>query len=228
MPSPRTTRQDIHEILCKTLKVNEIFFSLQGETRFIGLPTIFIRLTGCPLRCNYCDTDYAFHDGEKITIENILQNISNYRSRYVTVTGGEPLAQKHCHDLLTLLCDEGFEVSLETSGAICVEHVDERVYKILDIKTPASGESDKNNFNNLQYIKESDQIKFVIVDKFDYQWSRDIIKEHQLNERCEILFSPAYETLDPEKLAGWILQDQLPVRMQIQLQTYIWGDVPGR
>ncbi len=228
MSTPHTSHQDINETLCKTLKVNEIFFSLQGETGFAGLPTIFIRLTGCPLRCCYCDTAYAFHAGKKLRIDTILQQISAYRTRFVTVTGGEPLAQKNCHDLLSMLCDEGYVVSLETSGAIAIDRVDERVHKILDLKTPGSGECGKNLYDNLQHLNQEDQVKFVILDEADYNWSQDIITEHQLNERCEVLLSPVHDKLAATTLADWILRDQLPVRLQIQLHKYLWGDVPGR
>lgn len=211
-----------------TLKINEIFFSIQGESTFVGLPTIFIRLTGCPLRCQYCDTEYAFHDGEKMSIQSILQNISNFRSRFVTVTGGEPLAQKSCLTLLTQLCDEGYQVSLETSGAMDVAEVDERVSKIIDIKTPGSKESEKNRFDNLKYIKPDDEIKFVICNRDDYLWTKKTIQEHQLTERCEILLSSSHDELSPTDLADWVIEDQLTVRLQLQMHKYLWGDSPGK
>lgn len=216
------------EVLTKTLRINEIFFSLQGETSKSGLPTAFIRLTGCPLRCSYCDTEYAFHNGEKLTVGQIMQTVSGYRARHVTVTGGEPLAQKTCHDLLDHLCNEGFEVSLETSGAMDISAADPRVSKILDLKTPASGESDKNRYENLEYLNQKDSIKLVICNRNDYEWARKLLSERQLNEFCEVLFSPSHNELDAKRLADWILEDSLPVRFQIQLHKYLWGDVPGK
>ena len=212
----------------KTLVINEIFFSLQGESSFTGLPTIFIRLTGCPLRCQYCDTEYAFHEGNRITIRNILLEISRYRTRHVTVTGGEPLAQRGCFDLLSQLCDDGYHVSLETSGVVDIATVDERVCKILDIKTPGSGEAGKNRWGNFKYLVATDQIKFVICDEADYEWSKTMINDYQLHERCSVLLSPSHNQLEAARLAEWVLRDQLPVRFQIQLHKYLWGDVPGR
>ena len=216
------------EVLAKTLKVNEIFFSLQGETSKTGLPTAFIRLTGCPLRCSYCDTEYAFYEGENKSIGEILQVISEYRTRHVTVTGGEPLAQKNCAALLKQLCDEGYDVSLETGGAVSVAAVDPRVARILDLKTPASGEESKNRLENLDYLTAKDQIKFVICDEDDYQWAERTLRQHRLHERCEVLFSPAHNQMDAALLAEWILRDRLPVRFQIQLHKYLWGDERGR
>jgi len=216
------------EVSSKTLRINEIFLSLQGETSKTGLPTAFIRLTGCPLRCSYCDTEYAFHNGDRLTIAQILQTISTYRTRHVTVTGGEPLAQKTCHDLLEQLCNEDFEVSLETSGAMDISSVDPRVKKILDLKTPASGESDKNRYENLEYITEQDEIKLVICNRDDYEWARKVLADKQLNEYCEVLFSPSHNELDAKRLADWILEDRLPVRFQIQLHKYLWGNIPGK
>lgn len=210
------------------LKLTEIFYSLQGETKTAGLPTIFIRLTGCPLRCQYCDTAYAFSGGKNSTIAEILKSISIYKSRYVTVTGGEPLAQKECLLLLSQLCDCGYFVSLETSGALDISKVDPRVVKIVDIKTPASLESKKNNFENIKYILPHDQIKFVICDRSDYEWSKKIIDQFGLYEKCEIIFSPNYQQISYADLADWILADQLSVRFQVQLHKVIWGDVPGR
>ncbi len=210
------------------LKITEIFFSLQGETRTTGLPTVFIRLTGCPLRCQYCDTAYAFSGGSNYSVDEIIQNIEKYSTKYVTVTGGEPLAQKECLILLTALCDRGYLVSLETSGALDVSEVDSRVVKIIDIKTPGSLESSKNNFENIQHIKPHDQLKFVICDQHDYDWSKKIIAQFELDKKCEILFSPSYQQLNYGTLADWILRDQLPVRFQVQLHKVIWGDVPGR
>ena len=219
---------DRKQIGLRTLKVNEIFFSIQGETTRSGLPTVFIRLTGCPLRCAYCDTAYAFYQGKAISINDILREAARYRTKYVTVTGGEPLAQKSCTDLLRLLCDEGYQVSLETSGALDISGVDERVARIVDIKTPGSGEAEKNRLENLSGLMAHDQTKFVICDRRDYEWARDMLHDMQLNERCEILFSPSHGQLDAALLAGWILEDQLPVRLQIQLHKYLWGDVPGK
>ena len=216
------------EVLVRTLIVNEIFLSIQGESSLSGLPTVFVRLTGCPLRCQYCDTAYAFTAGEKMCIVDILQTISGYRTRHVTVTGGEPLAQKDCPELLNLLCDEGYQVSLETSGAIGVSAVDERVVKILDLKTPGSGETAKNRYENLDFLSPRDEIKFVICDRADYDWSKNKLAEYRLNERCQVLFSSSHEQLPARQLADWILADRLPVRLQIQLHNYLWGDVPGR
>ena len=215
--------------MASTLKINEIFYSIQGETSFSGLPTVFIRLTGCPLRCGYCDTEYAFYEGEKISIADILRKTASYRTRFVTVTGGEPLAQKNCLNILHLLCDEGYQVSLETSGAIDLADVDSRVCKIVDIKTPGSGEEAKNRWDNLKHINTTDQIKFVICGRKDYDWARGKMNEHKLQDRCsEILFSPSHEQLDVTQLADWILEDQLPVRLQIQLHKYLWGNIAGK
>ena len=211
-----------------TLQINEIFFSIQGETSRAGLPTIFIRLTGCPLRCVYCDTEYAFYDGEKMALAEIMEQISTYKTRQVTVTGGEPLAQKNCRHLLTMLCDEGYDVSLETSGALDIQDIDCRVARIVDLKTPASGEVDKNLYGNLQHLTTNDQVKFVICDREDYQWSKEKLTEYKLNDQCEVLFSGSYGEIQTSQLADWILEDQLPVRLQIQLHKYLWGDVPGK
>jgi 7-carboxy-7-deazaguanine synthase len=210
------------------LKLTEIFFSLQGETNTVGLPTIFIRLTGCPLRCGYCDTAYAFSGGTNYTIDDIIQNIEKYSTKYVTVTGGEPLAQKECIPLLKKLCDLNYRVSLETSGALDIAEVDSRVIKILDIKTPGSLEVTKNKFDNLSHLLPHDQIKFVICDRNDYEWSKKIMDQFQLKNKCDILFSPSYQQLKYADLADWILADQLSVRMQVQLHKVIWGDVRGR
>lgn len=209
------------------LKITEIFYSLQGEAKNVGLPTVFIRLTGCPLRCAYCDTAYAFSGGEWMEIDDIIAQARQYNTSFVTVTGGEPLAQKSCIDLLSRLCDAGLDVSLETSGAILIDKVDPRVVKILDIKTPASTEDAKNKFENIAYLQNDDQVKFVICDESDYLWSRQIIEQYDLVDRCEILFSPSHGQLDAKILADWILRDQLKVRFQIQLHKYLWGDIPG-
>lgn len=228
MSSPESLGKKLDQVLSYTLTVNEIFYSIQGETAFTGLPTVFVRLTGCPLRCQYCDTEYAFNHGFKFTIKDILAEVSKFRSRYVTVTGGEPLAQKNCPELLSVLCDEGYQLSLETSGAIDISRVDERVSRILDIKTPASGEVKRNKYDNFKYLTDHDQIKFVICGREDYLWAKQLIQDHQLNERCEILMSPSHEQLDAGLLADWVLEDQIPVRIQVQLHKYLWGNVPGR
>jgi len=211
-----------------SLKVNEIFFSLQGEVRTAGAPTVFIRLTGCPLRCRYCDTEYAFTGGERLTIADILARAGEYGTRLVTVTGGEPLAQKDTPAWLTALCDAGYAVSLETSGSLDVRPVDPRVSIVLDIKTPGSGESERNRLDNLKLLGAKDQIKFVICDRADYEWSRDFIATHNLTRICEIWLSPVAGQLSPGELADWILQDRLQVRLQLQLHKLLWGDERGR
>lgn len=210
------------------LRVTEIFFSLQGETRTVGLPTVFVRLTGCPLRCGYCDTAYAFQGGAWHEIDAILEQVAQYKARYVTVTGGEPLAQKACHELLSRLCDAGYEVSLETSGALDVSEVDPRVVKVVDIKTPGSGEEAKNLFSNMDHLLVHDQVKFVICDRTDYDWSKKMMRQYTLPERCQVLFSPSFQQQPAGELADWILQDQLNVRLQIQLHKFLWGDAQGR
>lgn len=209
------------------LRISEIFYSLQGESRTVGFPTVFVRLTGCPLRCHYCDTEYAFTGGEMLSLEEILEKIKSYKAHYITVTGGEPLAQKDCLELMTLLCDQGYSVSLETSGAMDVSGVDQRVVKVMDLKTPKSGEMTKNKWENLEFLEIKDQIKFVLCDRQDYDWARMKISEHELDSICEILMSPSYEQLDPTDLANWILEDNLKVRMQLQLHKLLWGDKPG-
>ena len=210
------------------LRITEIFFSLQGEASTVGIPTIFIRLTGCPLRCQYCDTSYAFQGGEWQTTREILAAIQQYPTRYVTVTGGEPLAQKNCLSLLTQLCEQDYRVSLETSGAIDLCSVDARVSKVMDIKTPGSGESEKNLQQNIACLTGNDQIKFVICDRQDYEWSKQYLGGINLPEQCEVLFSASASQIEPDKLADWILADGLPVRFQIQLHKYLWGDSQGR
>ncbi len=209
------------------LRISEIFFSLQGETRLIGLPTAFVRLTGCPLRCSYCDTSYAFSGGQNFSIAEILSQVAQYAPHYVTVTGGEPLAQKNCLPLLTALCDAGYEVSLETSGALDIGAVDARVMRVLDIKTPASGEEAKNRWGNLPLLTPHDEIKFVLCDENDYLWAKQILQQHRLAERCEVVFSPAHGALNGTRLAEWILRDRLPVRMQLQLHKLLWDDAAG-
>jgi 7-carboxy-7-deazaguanine synthase len=209
-------------------RVTEIFYSLQGETRTVGLPTVFVRLTGCPLRCTFCDTAYAFHGGTKMDIGDIVSQVQSYQPRYVTVTGGEPLAQKSCFPLLTALCDLGVEVSLETSGAIDIKDVDPRVVCVMDLKTPGSGEESKNRYDNIALLKSTDQLKFVICDREDYDWACRKMTEFDLTKQCEILFSPIHGQLQPADLADWIVEDNLPVRLQVQLHKYLWNDEPGR
>ena len=209
------------------LKITEIFYSLQGEARDVGLPTVFVRLTGCPLRCDYCDTAYAFTGGEWMDVAAVIEEVKQYDTSHVTVTGGEPLAQKSCIELLRQLCDLDYDVTLETSGAILVDGVDERAVKVLDVKTPGSNEDSKNKLENFALLDANDQIKFVICDEDDYNWSKQFIQEHQLEDKCEILFSPSYGQLDAVTLADWVLKDQLNVRFQIQLHKYLWGDRPG-
>ncbi len=211
-----------------TVRITEIFYSLQGETDRSGLPTIFIRLTGCPLRCSYCDSAYAFTGGTLMSISEILQDIGQYKTPWVTVTGGEPLAQKSCLPLLTQLADAGYSVSLETSGALDLSEVDLRVVKVMDIKTPSSAEVSKNRYENLPLLSPQDRIKLVICDRADYDWAVSKLAEHKLDSLCEVLFSPSSEQQSAQQLADWILQDQLPVRFQIQLHKYLWGDGPGR
>ncbi len=212
----------------RSLRISEIFLSLQGESKLVGLPTVFIRLTGCPLRCVYCDTEYAFKGGTSFSIDEILEQVKNFNVSHVTVTGGEPLAQKQCIDLLSKLCDKGFIVSLETSGAFDLKDVDKRVIKVMDLKTPSSGESKRNLFSNLNYLSKNDQIKFVIGNEKDYSWSLDQTKERNLSQLCEVLFSPIANKLEPAKLADWIIRDRLPVRFQLQLHKVLWGDERGK
>ena len=209
------------------LRVSEIFYSLQGETGRVGLPTVFVRLTGCPLRCVYCDTAYAFTGGQSMSLESILQRVGEHQPRYVTVTGGEPLAQKNCLALLRALCDAGYEVSLETGGALDISGVDARVMRVLDIKTPASGEEAKNRWENLPLLTKQDEIKFVLCDENDYQWAKQMLQQHQLAGKCAVLFSPVHGTMDATQLANWILRDRLPVRMQVQLHKLLWNNTPG-
>jgi 7-carboxy-7-deazaguanine synthase len=209
------------------LRITEIFHSLQGESRPAGYPTAFVRLTGCPLRCVYCDTGYAFQGGTRFTVPEVLEQISAFRVRHVCVTGGEPLAQPACLELLVALCDAGYAVSLETSGALDISAVDSRVMVVLDIKTPDSGESARNLWANLAHLKREDQIKFVICSRADYGWSKTVLAERQLEQLCEVLFSPSWGQLPARDLAEWILADRLPVRFQLQLHKYLWGDAPG-
>jgi len=212
----------------KRLRINEIFHSLQGEADCVGYPTVFVRLTGCPLRCQYCDTEYAFHAGSWHDLTAILEKVGSYGARHVCVTGGEPLAQPNCISLLKALCDAGFQVSLETSGALDVAAVDSRVARVIDVKTPDSNEASRNRIENFQLLTQRDQIKFVICSRSDYDWSKTFIQEHGLAERCRILFSPSYQQLSPTLLADWILADRLAVRFQLQLHKVLWGDIPGK
>ncbi|HEC16666.1 MAG TPA: 7-carboxy-7-deazaguanine synthase QueE [Sedimenticola sp.] len=210
------------------LRVNEIFFSLQGESRSAGLPTVFVRLTGCPLRCGYCDSGFAFTGGEWMEIPEILAAVAGFEPRHVTVTGGEPLAQGRCLELLSALCDAGYETSLETGGMLDISRVDPRVVRVVDLKTPASGECESNCYDNIRHLRPRDQVKFVICDEADYRWAREQLQQWRLPQRCEALFSPCHGRQDAKELAQWILRDRLPVRFQIQLHKYLWGDERGR
>ena len=210
------------------LRITEIFYSLQGESTLVGYPTVFVRLTGCPLRCGYCDTAYAFQGGEWMSLDAIMEQVSGYRTPYVTVTGGEPLAQKNCLPLLQRLCEAGCQVSLETSGALDISATDPRVIRIVDLKTPGSGEVERNLYENMGHLQAHDQLKFVICSRADYEWAKEKIEEHDLDGRCELLFSPSHDQQNATELAEWILQDRLPVRMQLQLHKYLWRNEPGR
>ncbi|MGZ8955646.1 MAG: 7-carboxy-7-deazaguanine synthase QueE [Methylovulum sp.] len=211
-----------------SLRITEIFYSLQGESNTVGIPTVFIRLTGCPLRCVYCDTAYAFTGGQRMAITAIITQLEQYGSKYVTVTGGEPLAQPACLELMAALLDNGYSVSLETSGALDISAVDSRVVKVMDLKTPSSGELDKNHYKNIDYLTAKDQVKFVIGNQEDYDWSKAILNQYKLSERCEILFSPVMDQQNPTALAEKILQDKLAVRFQIQLHKLLWNDARGK
>jgi len=210
------------------LRITEIFLSLQGEARDAGWPTVFVRLTGCPLRCQYCDTAYAFHGGEWRSIDDILAEVAKHGVRHVCVTGGEPLSQKRCLVLLQRLCDAGYQVSLETSGAIDISGVDSRVSRVLDIKTPGSREVERNRWDNLPLLTAHDQVKFVLCGREDYEWARDVVAERGLPDRCDVLFSPSKSELEPRDLADWIVADRLPVKFQMQLHKLLWNDEPGR
>jgi 7-carboxy-7-deazaguanine synthase len=210
------------------LKITEIFRSLQGESSTVGWPTVFVRLTGCPLRCHYCDTAYAFHGGRWMSVTEVLDAVVALPARHVCVTGGEPLAQSNCHALLTALCDAGYRVSLETSGAIDVAAVDPRVVKVMDLKTPDSGEAPRNRWDNLQHLRDQDEVKFVICSRGDYDWACGIVREHGLDRVCTVLFSPSQGQLEAATLADWLLADALPVRFQLQLHKVLWGNTPGR
>jgi len=210
------------------LRVTEVFHSLQGESSRVGLPTTFVRLTGCPLRCRWCDTAYAFHGGENLTIAQVLERVARRQPRHVCVTGGEPLAQKGCRPLLAALCDGGYDVSLETSGALDIEGIDPRVSVVMDLKAPGSGEERKNRWSNLALLRPGDEIKLVLADEADYLWARTALEDKRLASICPVLLSPVAGGLDPAQLADWILRDRLPVRMQVQLHKILWGNTPGR
>jgi 7-carboxy-7-deazaguanine synthase len=210
------------------LRITEIFLSLQGESTTTGLPTVFVRLTGCPLRCTYCDTAYAFSGGQHRTVDAVIEEVRDYRVSRVTVTGGEPLAQPDCLELLTTLCNQRFDVSIETSGALDIAGIDPRVTTVMDLKTPSSGESDRNLYSNIDHLSQTDEIKFVISDRADYEWTKSAIAKYDLSRVSHLLVSPNHEQLQPRDLAEWVLEDGLAVRLQIQLHKYLWGDVPGR
>lgn len=210
------------------LRITEIFFSLQGESSYVGWPTVFVRLTGCPLRCGYCDTTYAFSGGEWMELEDILAQVGQYGARHVCVTGGEPLAQKNCVHLLSQLCDEGYQVSVETSGAMDVCQLDSRVKRVMDIKTPGSGEESRNRYENIQCLGRDDEVKFVICSRDDYDWAKAMVEQYRLPDRCQVLFSPVHEGVSATELADWIIQDRLEVRFQFQLHKHLWDNEPGR
>ncbi len=214
--------------IMKTLKITEIFYSLQGEASTVGCPAVFVRLTGCPLRCGYCDTTYAFTGGSVMDMQQIMQQVAQYTPEYVCVTGGEPLAQKSCWNLLRELCDAGYHVSLETSGALSIEAIDTRVQIVMDVKTPGSGEDSKNRLENLVLLRKNDVVKFVLCDQADYDWAKQFLLQHKLTSLCEVFFSPVFQQMDPAGLAQRILGDRLRVRMQLQLHKIIWGDQPGK
>ncbi|MBV1880154.1 MAG: 7-carboxy-7-deazaguanine synthase QueE [Pseudomonadales bacterium] len=212
----------------KSLRITEIFYSLQGEARTVGVPTVFVRLTGCPLRCVYCDTEYAFSGGEIRSLTDIVEEVRQYKTEYICVTGGEPLAQKECLSLLESLCDEFTQVSLETSGAMDLSGVDSRVSKVMDLKTPDSGELSRNLYSNIQFLQPHDQVKFVLCSRQDYDWAKLQVDQYDLTDRVsDVLFSPSHEKLDPQKLAEWMLEDKLQVRFQLQLHKILWGDKEG-
>jgi len=225
--APMTERTPSAALLLERLRITEIFHSIQGEADAVGWPTVFVRLTGCPLRCTWCDTTYSFYGGQWRQIDEILAEVASHGARHVCVTGGEPLAQKRCLVLLRRLCDAGYEVSLETSGALDISAVDARVRKVVDLKAPDSGEFKRNRWSNLDHLRAHDQVKFVLAGRTDYEWARDTVREHVLHTRCQVLFSPVHASLKPRELAEWILADRLPVRMQLQLHKLLWGEEPG-
>jgi 7-carboxy-7-deazaguanine synthase len=210
------------------VKLTEIFLSIQGEADAVGWPTVFVRLTGCPLRCQYCDTAYAFHGGTWFSVDQVLNDVATYKTKHVCVTGGEPLAQKNCLALLNKLCEADYVVSLETSGAMDIAGVDPRAVRVVDVKTPGSGEVERNRYENLELLRANEQIKFVICSRADFEWSLELVRSRALNERCCVLFSPSYGQVEPRELAQWILDAHAPVRFQVQLHKYLWGDTPGR
>lgn len=210
------------------LKITEVFLSLQGETSYAGWPTVFVRLTGCPLRCQYCDTTYSFHGGQWWTLADLLEKVCGFGVRHVCVTGGEPLSQRNCLPLLSGLCDQGLTVSLETSGALDIAAVDPRVARIVDLKTPGSAESHRNRWENLALLRAHDEVKFVICSREDYEWSRTALTQHDLAAKCSVLFSPSFGQVSATQLAEWIIEDRLPVRFQLQQHKILWGDEPGR
>lgn len=210
------------------LRIHEIFYSLQGEARFVGAPTVFVRLSGCPLRCRYCDTAYAFHGGQWMTLEEVITAVASYPVKRVTITGGEPLAQRPVLTLMKKLCDQDYQVSIETGGMLNIGDIDARVCRVLDLKTPGSDMANHNHWGNLQYLTKRDMVKFVICNENDYQWSLACVAEHQLTTRCEVYFSPSYGEVAPRTLADWIIRDGVDVRLQIQLHKHLWGDVPGK
>ncbi len=218
----------MNSVVSKRLRITEIFYSLQGESSRVGLPTAFIRLTGCPLRCVYCDTEYAFEGGQWFEFEQILDELKSFNACYVTLTGGEPLAQKNSIPFLRLLCDQAYKVSLETSGALDISLLDARVVKVMDLKTPSSGECEKNRFENIRYLQSGDEVKFVIANLADYQWSKSILEQYSLLSICEVLFSPVHDKLKPAILAEWILQDKIQVRFQLQLHKVLWRDARAK
>ena len=225
---PTSERRVVVDEASDRLRVTELFYSLQGESVSAGIPTVFVRLTGCPLRCSYCDTEYAFTGGEWMTCGDILSRVADYACDYVTVTGGEPLAQRRCFDLLIRLCDAGYRVSVETGGAHDISAIDPRVTRVMDLKTPASGECERNLYSNMEWLRSRDQVKMVICGRDDYEWAKRQLVKHRVTSRCEVLFSPAWQRQNATELAEWILADRLPVRLQLQLHKFLWGDVPGR
>ena len=213
--------------MAPSLRISEIFYSIQGESNTSGYPTVFVRLTGCPLRCQYCDTTYAFQGGKVLSLDSIVEKVSNYKTPHVCITGGEPLAQPNCISLLHQLCEINYIVSIETSGAMDISAIDPRVLIVMDIKTPGSGEVSRNLWTNIPLLKPQDQIKFVICNRDDYLWACDMIKQYHLSERAQVIFSSSWEQLPPKDLANWILEDQLPIRFQLQLHKILWADARG-